>query len=71
MTNKLKGGLVCFCYVYDEILDVPKDKHKMFMQYKDEKFVTDGCSKVAGFRLGALIYGIKLSIIIVILNSIL
>ena len=57
--------------MHDEVVDVPKEQLEQYKKFSKEPFVTDGCSKVSGFRLEALIYGLRLSIIIVILNSVL
>ena len=44
---------------------------KELKTYKDKELVTNGCTKIHEFRLGALLNGIYISVVIIILNAIL
>lgn len=69
--KRTKGGLICFCFLKDEFAATTPAQLKHLKSFKDEPFVTNGCTKISKFMTDTLINGIYISVVIAILNSIL
>lgn len=68
--SEVKGGLVCFCTMLNEI-DASKLKQvNEIKKFKQDDFVKIGCKKISEFQFDALLFGLKITVTILILNAV-
>lgn len=69
--QNMKGSLICFCFLYDGVVPASTEQLENLKLYKDEPFVTNGCTRISEFTTDTTLNGLYITVVILILNAIL